>query len=102
MRAANVSNRFRHRVRALAIHPLRMTTQRLRESTFPFVHRPRWEEEWDDVDGSSRRIRADDRYGTGEGRRARDLRDHGRSGEGDDFPVAVPARGARAAQLPDH
>src|SRR5206468_2319593 len=59
------------------------------------------EEESDDPDGSSRRIRADDRYGAGEGRRARDLRDHGRPREGDDLPVALPARGAWAARLPD-
>ena len=35
------------------------------------------------------------------GRRARHLRDHGRPREGDDLPLAVPARGARAARLPD-
>ena len=30
-----------------------------------------------------------------------DLRDHGRPGEGDDVPIALPARAARAARLPD-
>ena len=35
------------------------------------------------------------------GRRAGDLRDHRRPREGDDVPVAVPARAARAARLPD-
>ena len=35
------------------------------------------------------------------GRRLRGLRDHRRPGEGDDLPLAVPARAARAARLPD-
>ena len=35
------------------------------------------------------------------GRRVRDLRDHRRSGEGDDLPLALPAGAARAAGLPD-
>ena len=35
------------------------------------------------------------------GRRVRRLRDHRRPREGDDVPVAVPARAARAARLPD-
>ncbi len=35
------------------------------------------------------------------GRRPRDLRDHRRPREGDDVPLAVPARAARAARLPD-
>ena len=34
-------------------------------------------------------------------RRARDLRDHGRPRAGDDVPLALPARGARAPRLPD-
>ncbi len=36
-----------------------------------------------------------------DGGRSGDLRDHGRPGEGDDVPVALPARAARAARLPD-
>ena len=35
------------------------------------------------------------------GRRPRRVRDHGRPGEGDDVPLALPARAARAARLPD-
>ena len=35
------------------------------------------------------------------GRRLRGLRDHRRPREGDDLPVALPARAARAARLPD-
>ena len=35
------------------------------------------------------------------GGRVRRLRDHGRPREGDDVPLAVPARAARAAELPD-
>ena len=35
------------------------------------------------------------------GRRPRDLRHHGRPREGDDVPLAVPARAARAPRLPD-
>ena len=40
-------------------------------------------------------------HGTAAGGRLRRLRDHGRPGEGDDVPLAVPARAARAARLPD-
>ena len=35
------------------------------------------------------------------GRRPRDLRDHGRPREGDDVPLALPTRAARAPRLPD-
>ena len=35
------------------------------------------------------------------GRCPRDLRDHGRPGQGDDVPIALPAGEARAARLPD-
>ena len=35
------------------------------------------------------------------GRRFRRLRDHGRPGEGDDVPFALPTRAARSARLPD-
>ena len=49
------------------------------------------------------RHRTDGRPGPGgsANRRSRDLRDHGRSGEGDDLPLALPAREARPAGLPD-
>ncbi len=47
-------------------------------------------------------VRASTRGGTPQTcRRARRVRHHRRPREGDDLPVAVPARGARAARLPD-
>ena len=54
-----------------------------------------------------RRERSDDRRTAGrEAKRKHadvlvDLRDHRRPGEGDDVPLALPARAARAARLPD-
>ena len=45
--------------------------------------------------------RAKRRRTAGPGRRPRDLRDHRRPRARDDLPLALPARGARAARLPD-